>query len=106
VNSGDLCSVVLTAPDAEWLAQFTRTLVADRLCAAAHIFPMRAIYRWGGEMNDVSEFRAECHTRTVLVSDIVERISSEHPYEVPGVVVLPLIGGGPDYLRWVQDETA
>lgn len=105
MNSDDLCSVVLTAPDADWLAEFTRTLVVDRLCAAVHLFPMRAIYRWEGEIHDVGEYRAECHTRNSLVPNIVERINSEHPYQVPGVVVLPLAGGGPDYLRWVRDET-
>lgn len=105
MTADDLCSVVLTAPDPDWISGFARALVAERLCASAHVFPMRAIYRWNGEMNDVDEWRAELHTRTALVAAIVERVKLEHPYEVPGVVVVPLADGGPDYLRWVRDET-
>lgn len=106
MTTGDLCLVVLTAPDPDWTSRFVRGLVMDRLCAAAHVFPMSAIYIWNGEMNDVDECRAELHTRRALVPDIVERVKRDHPYEVPGVVVVPLMDGSPDYLRWVHDETS
>ena len=43
----DLCEVVITAPDPEWLFHLTRALVADGLCASAHNFtPVRTVYRW------------------------------------------------------------
>lgn len=106
MTADDLCLVVLSAPDAEWTSRFVRDLVADRLCASAHVFPMRAIYRWNEEMNDVDEYRAELHTRTALVPDIIARVKREHPYEVPGVVAVPLTGGSLDYLRWVRNETS
>jgi len=32
-------------------------------------------------------------------------VKREHPYEVPSVVAVPIINGGPDYIRWVLDET-
>lgn len=105
MSADDLCSVVMTAPDGEWITDFVRSLVEDRLCAAAHVFPMRAIYRWDGKLNDVGEFRAECHTRAEMISRIMERVDREHPYEVPGVVVVPLTGGGSEYLNWVRGET-
>ena len=41
----ELCEVVITAPDPDWLYQFARTLVEDRLAASAHNFtPIRSIY--------------------------------------------------------------
>jgi periplasmic divalent cation tolerance protein len=44
--SDDLCEVVITAPDPDWLADFTRQLVQDRLAASGHnITPARSIYR-------------------------------------------------------------
>lgn len=43
--------VVITADSAEWLADFTRSLVEDRLVACGHnITPIRAIYRWEGKI--------------------------------------------------------
>ena len=45
----ELCEVVITAPDPDWLMDFSRKLVEQRLCASAHNFaPVRSIYRWRG----------------------------------------------------------
>jgi len=51
VPASELCEVVITAPDPEWLRVFSRQLVEDRLCASAHNFqPIQSIYRWHGEI--------------------------------------------------------
>jgi hypothetical protein len=34
----ELCEVVITAPDPDWLYSFTRTLVEEGLAASAHNF--------------------------------------------------------------------
>jgi uncharacterized protein involved in tolerance to divalent cations len=45
----EVCEVIITAPDPDWLVEFTRRLVIDRLCASGHNFqPIRTIYRWHG----------------------------------------------------------
>jgi periplasmic divalent cation tolerance protein len=102
----DACEVVLTAPDQTWLAQFTDALVADRLCAAAHRFSeIATTYWWQGELIRKTEYRASLHTRRSLAAVVIERIQRDHPYAVPGVVVLPLIAGDPAYLDWIETET-
>jgi periplasmic divalent cation tolerance protein len=40
-----------------------------------------------------------------LVDAIVERVKASHPYEVPGISARPIVGGSPDYLQWMADET-
>jgi periplasmic divalent cation tolerance protein len=75
----EVCEVVITAPDAEWLAGFVRRLVEHRLAAGAHeITSIRSVYRWQGE---------------------------EHDYLVPCVVALPIVTGGPKYIEWILAET-
>jgi periplasmic divalent cation tolerance protein len=39
------------------------------------------------------------------VPAIVERTKTSHPYQVPGIVALPILGGNPDYLSWIEQET-
>lgn len=103
----ELCEVVITAPDPEWLLALTRQLVSEGLCASVHNFsPVRSIYQWQGEVHERVEGRASLHTRTELVQQIVERVKSEHPYEVPGISARPIIDGNPDYLQWMLDETS
>jgi periplasmic divalent cation tolerance protein len=102
----DVCEVVITASDADWLVGFTRTLVADRLCACGHnIAAIRSIYRWQGNIHDEGEARVALHTRRSLVPEIVERTNRDHPYDVPCVIATPIVGGNPAYVQWVLDET-
>jgi periplasmic divalent cation tolerance protein len=101
----EFCEVVVTADDAEWLAGFTRTLVEERLAACGHVGAIRSVYRWDGAVHDGPEARVGLHTRRSLVPAIVARTRELHPYDVPCVIALPLVGGSPDYLRWLAAET-
>lgn len=104
--SEDVCEVIITAPDAEWLAAFARRLVEDRLAAAGHnVTPIRSIYRWEGKIHDNAEARVALHTRLSLVQAIIERTNAEHPYVVPCVVAVPISAGYPDYVSWILAET-
>src|SRR5207247_948761 len=67
-----LCEVVITAPDAGWLKDFSRKLVEQRLCASAHNFaPVQPIYRWHGEIYERTEGRVSLHTRCDRVAEII-----------------------------------
>jgi periplasmic divalent cation tolerance protein len=102
-----ICEVIITADDGDWLINFTRSLVEDRLVACGQqIAPIRVIYRWDGEIQDAQETRVALHTRASLVPAIVDRTRREHPYKVPCVLALPVQAGNPDYLEWVIEETA
>lgn len=102
----EICEIVITAPDAEWLATFCRGLIEDRLAAAAHIIEdIRTLYRWDGEIHDTREARAHIRTQTALSLNILERTRAEHPYQVPSVLGLQVMLVNPDYGTWLTDET-
>jgi periplasmic divalent cation tolerance protein len=103
----DICEVVITSDNAEWLAAFTRGLVEERLAACGHLTaPIRSVYRWDGAIHDDVEARVGLHTRVDLVPVIVERTDRDHPYDIPCVLALPIVGGNPAYVQWVLDQTA
>lgn len=104
--SDEICEVVITGPDAGWLAEFTHTLVADRLAACGQNIPaIRSIYRWQGAIEDATEARVALHTRRALVAEIIERADRDHPYDVPCVIALPVVDAAPAYAQWVLAET-
>ena len=75
----ELCEVVITAPDPDWLYAFARSLVEGGLAASAHNFtPVRSIYTWQGQVHERSEGRVSLHTSRDRVPDIVG------PVMVPG----------------------
>lgn len=105
-SSEEVCEVVITAPSTEWLADFTHSLVSDRLAACGHnVTTVRSVYRWQGVIHDEQEARVALHTRRTLVAAIADRLATQHPYEVPCLIALPIIDGSDAYIRWIIEET-
>ena len=103
----ELCEVVITAPDPDWLYAFARALVSDGLAASAHNFsPVRSVYTWQGQIHERTEGRVSLHTSRARIADIVARAKSEHPYDVPGVSARPIIDGNLGYLAWIAEVTS
>ena len=102
----ELCEVVITAPDAEWLLGLARSLVENRLASNVHNFvPVRSVYRWAGEVRERTEGRAALHTRRSLIPAIVELATLDHAYAVPSISARPIYDGSPEYLRWIEEQT-
>ena len=102
----DLCEVVITAPDPEWLIELTRRLVDDGLCSNGHNYtPIRSVYRWHGKTHDRTEGRVSLHTRKSLLPEIIRRVRAEHPYEVPSISTRPIEDGDSEYLDWIRQST-
>jgi periplasmic divalent cation tolerance protein len=103
----EICEIVITAPDPEWLADFTRRLVEDHLVAGAHLIErVRSIYRWNDEVHDTHEARVALRTRASLFQAILQRTLAEHLYQVPSVNALPIVASNPQYRDWVLQQTS
>jgi periplasmic divalent cation tolerance protein len=44
-------------------------------------------------------------TREELIAAAVDHVKALHSYECPCVVAIPLTGGNPDFLKWIENET-
>ncbi|MGY1751524.1 divalent-cation tolerance protein CutA [Blastococcus sp. SYSU D01042] len=102
----ECCEIVITDADADRLVALTRTLVEERLVACGQqVAPIRSVYRWEGAVHDEAEARVALHTRRSLADAVVARAVELHAFDVPCVLVLPVAGGNPAYLRWIAAET-
>ena len=82
-------------------------LVQSRLAAAVNIQRgVSSFYWWGGEVCEGEEALMLIKTRRDLVGQVVARIKAEHDYQCPSIVALPIEAGNPDYLDWIDRETA
>ncbi len=97
----------VTTPSVEEAERIGAALVEERLAACANIFPgMRSVYRWKGVIENANETVLVAKTRQSLAEALIGRVKDLHSYEVPCVVILPITDGLPDFLRWIDDETA
>ena len=107
MTADDLCEVIITAPDRDWLVDLCRELVDARLASSAHVIhPVTSIYRWEGAVHEATEARAFLRSRHALLDGLTAFVLERHPYEVPNVTAIPIVGGNPDYLAWLRAETA
>jgi periplasmic divalent cation tolerance protein len=101
-----IADVSITAENAEWLADFTRSIVNDRLAACGNIIPsIRSIYRWQDAIEDDNEALVILHTRQSLVPAIIKRANRDHPYDTPQVLAIPITDANPAYQDWVLAST-
>lgn len=102
----ELSFVYITVSNMTEAEKIGSMLVENRLVACVNIFEnMTSIYRWEGKIHKDSETVIIAKTRTELIDDMVVRVKAIHSYVVPCIVSLPLTGGNPDFLRWIENET-
>jgi periplasmic divalent cation tolerance protein len=95
-----------TFPSPEAAEAAGRELVERRLAACVNILPgMTSIYRWEGAIARDSEAVMIVKTRQSLSGQVIEAVKSRHSYTNPALIVLPILGGSAEYLRWMEEET-
>jgi periplasmic divalent cation tolerance protein len=99
-------AALITVPDRRTGLSLARGLIGRRLAACVNIVPgVRSIYRWKGKVEEASELLLVVKTRRGLLKKLTSFVRENHPYSVPEVVALPVVGGNPDYLAWLSDST-
>lgn len=103
----DVRVCLVTAPDEETALSLARRLVEEKLCACANLVSgVRSIYRWQGRVEDEAEALLIIKTTAGTVDKLTDRIVELHPYDLPEVIVTPVVAGLAGYLDWVTKETA
>jgi periplasmic divalent cation tolerance protein len=96
--------VVLNTCGSEAEAERLACLLIDqRLAACVSIAPhIRSFYRWKGAVESSEEWLLLIKSSRPLFDRLRAAIESEHSYEVPEVLALPVVDGAASYLDWLQ----
>jgi periplasmic divalent cation tolerance protein len=101
------CIIYMTAPNDAEAHTIARVLVEERLAACVNILSgMRSVYRWEGEIQEDDEVVLIAKTRRDLVPALTDRIKDIHSYDCPCVVAIPIDGGNPEFLDWIDAQTS
>ena len=91
-----------TRQDAE---QIAAELVSRRLAGCVQVSgPIVSTYRWQGNVETAEEWMCTVKTSRAKVSEIREILGSLHAYEVPEVIVTPIVDGSEKYLQWLAEQ--
>ena len=102
----DVVQIHVTHPDREALGRLVDKLVESHAIASANIAgPLASTYFWDGKSEHAEEWLAFMKTARSRVDEVVAAIDEDHPYEVPGIMVLTIDGGFAPYLEWIRTTT-
>lgn len=97
--------VLVTAPGAEAAEALVRTLVEEGMAACGNVVPgITSIFRWKGAVEREEEALVVLKTTAAVVPRLLARLPTLHPYEVPEVLVLPVLAGHGPYLSWIAES--
>ena len=63
-----------------------------------------SLFWWQGKVDSAEESLLIVKTKASLLNEIVAFVKEIHSYDVPEVIALPIVGGNPDYLKWIGEE--
>ena len=90
-----------TTAEAERIAEY---LVEQHLAACVQILPpLRSIYRWQGKVEKSNENLLLIKTVSEKYAEIEAAIKSQHSYENPEIIALPVEFGSTNYLSWLRE---
>lgn len=98
--------ILVTAGTREEADVIADVLLEQNKAACVNIVPaVDSHFRWEGKAKREQEALLIIKTRASLVEEVTSLVKAIHSYDVPEVIALPIIGGNPEYLAWIDTET-
>jgi periplasmic divalent cation tolerance protein len=98
--------IYATFPDRATAEAVGGALVDRGLVACVNILPgMISIYVWEGQRQRSSEVVMIAKTRDARAEEAMAALVSEHPYDNPAVLLLPVMAGAEEFCAWIASQT-
>ena len=105
--SEKFCWVYMTAGSVEEAKSIGQILVGKNLAACVNLLEnMISIYKWEEKLEESKEVIMIAKTSKTLMPKLIETVNSLHSYDCPCLLELPIQGGNPDFLSWIESQTA
>ncbi len=104
-EAGAAIIVYCSVPDTATGERLARHLVEYRLAACVSLIPgVISTYRWQGRVETAGEALLMIKARADDYPRLESALRSQHPYELPEIITVPVTGGLAEYLHWINSE--
>ena len=102
-----LVVVYCSCPNEKTALALADRLVEIQAAACVNVINgVQSVYRWQGEINRDHEVLLMIKSTMQSLTHIKKLIVENHPYELPEIIAVPIIGGSDDYLSWIRQNSA
>jgi periplasmic divalent cation tolerance protein len=99
--------VFVTAANPEQAAKISESAVESHQAACATtIQNVHSMYWWEGKLVKDQESVVMLKTTSDRFEALQQTIMAIHTYKVPEIIAIPVVNGLPQYLAWIEEETA
>ena len=96
----------MTSSSVEEADLISNSLLEKKLIACSNIInDMKSTFWWNGNIQKENEVLIIAKSTKALLDNIIVEVKSIHNYDVPEILAIPILGGNPDYLDWIIEET-
>ena len=99
---------LVTCATLEEARKIARAVLEKHLAACVNVLThaVESFYVWEGKQENGSEYLLMMKTSEERVVELQKEVLALHSYETPEFIVLPIVGGSEEYLRWVGESLA
>lgn len=98
--------VFCTVPDMDTADKIALELIGKKLAACVSRGErIKSVYRWEGVIESATEYNLTIKTNCEQYKEVERVIISQHPYDVPEIVAVPIVKGYEAYLTWIRQES-
>jgi len=103
MKSRDYIVVLVTASSVQEADRIASVLLESKVAACVNITgQIRSLFWWEGKIDQAQEMLLVIKTKEVLLEEVIRLVRENHTYDVPEVIALPIVGGNPSYLEWIN----
>jgi|ERR1700712_207582 periplasmic divalent cation tolerance protein len=73
-------------------------------CVNVSMSPVESVYRWKGKTEVAREYVLIFKTTIKGLAGLERLVQRMHSYDVPEFIVLPIVAGSKDYLKWLAES--
>ncbi|MDI9335975.1 MAG: divalent-cation tolerance protein CutA [Gammaproteobacteria bacterium] len=95
-----------TVSNEEESQRLVEKLMQTQCVACIHISSVSSVYCWEGQQVRTSEILLSMKIPMDQFSVVKECISRHHPYQIPEVILLPIVSMSESYSEWLGEQIA
>ncbi|MDD4858602.1 MAG: divalent-cation tolerance protein CutA [Dehalococcoidales bacterium] len=106
MTTTDFIIVFVTTSSKAEAQKISRALLEAHQAACVNIIPaVDSHFWWQNKIENAQECLLVVKSRAALLGEIISTVKKMHSYSVPEIIAMPIIGGNPDYLQWLANNT-
>lgn len=100
----EYCTITTTTDDPTIAELITKALLESQLVACVQSSKIQSQYKWENKVVNTTEIMLHMKSKCVLYKNVETKIKALHNYEVPQIVMIPIINANQAYLKWIDAQ--